>query len=47
MNGLAAYKRHNRATGAVRMIVQSVADILGQAAPAAEIVAVIARSVVS
>src|SRR6266403_3931437 len=30
MNGLVAFKRHNRTTGAARMIAQSVADILGQ-----------------
>ena len=30
MNGLGAYKRHNRTTGAVGMMAQSVADILGQ-----------------
>jgi hypothetical protein len=30
MNGLRAFKRHNRTTGAGVMIAQSVADILGQ-----------------
>src|SRR3984957_6215255 len=30
MNGLSAYKRHNRTIGAGGMIAQSVADILGQ-----------------
>ena len=30
MNGLGAYKRHIRTTGAVGMMAQSVADILGQ-----------------
>src|SRR5579864_3625072 len=30
MNGLGAYERQNRTTGAVAMIAQSVADILGQ-----------------
>src|SRR5437660_1374634 len=29
MNGLSAYKRHNRTIGAGGMIAQSVADILG------------------